>query len=58
MIHEVPVVGFSAAGHSITRNPVLVELDGDTVRLTTAPDDGEEVAGTELLVYETEVSDG
>ena len=58
MIHEVPVPGFSAAGHSITRNPVLVELDGHTVRLTAAPDDGEEVAGTELLVYETELGDG
>jgi hypothetical protein len=58
MIHEVPVVGFSAAEHSITRNPVLVELDGDTVRLTAAPDDGEEVAGTELLVYEAELGDG
>jgi len=49
------VVAFSAAGHSITRNPVLVERDGDTVRLTAAPDDGEEVAGTELLVYEAEL---
>jgi Family of unknown function (DUF6454) len=58
MIHEVPVTGFSAAGHSITRNPALFELDGDTMRLTAAPDDGEEVAGTELLVYETELGDG
>ena len=57
IVHELPVVGFSAAGHSITRNPVLVELDGDTVRLTAAPDDGEEVAGTELLVYEADLSE-
>jgi Family of unknown function (DUF6454) len=57
ILHEVPVPGFSTAGHSITRNPVLVELDGDTIRLTVAPDDGEEVAGTELLVYEADLSE-
>lgn len=55
ILHEVPVPGFSSAGHSVTRNPVLVELDGDTVRLTAAPDDGEETAGTELLVYEADL---
>lgn len=57
ILHEVPVPGFSAAGHSVTRNPVLVELDGDTLRLTAAPDDGEEAAGTELLVYEADLSE-
>src|SRR5690606_5982478 len=56
ILHEVPMPGFSTAGHSITRNPVLIELEGDTLRLTAAPDDGEEAAGTELLVYEADLS--
>ncbi len=51
--HELPFPYFSAAGHVATRNPVALELDGSTVRLLAAPDDGEEGAGTELLVYET-----
>ena len=52
ILHEVPFPYFSTAGHVATRNPVALEVDGDTVRLLAAPDDGEEVAGTELLVYE------
>ncbi len=50
--HEVPFPYFSRAGHAATRNPVALELDGDTVRLLAAPDDGDEGDGTELLVYE------
>lgn len=50
--HELPFPYFSAAGHVATRNPVALEVDGDTLRLLAAPDDGEETAGTELLVYE------
>ncbi|WP_028847792.1 DUF6454 family protein [Thermocrispum agreste] len=56
ILHEVPLPGFSTAGHTITRNPVLFEVDGDTLRMIAAPDDGEEGAGTELLVYETDLS--
>ncbi|WP_028850823.1 DUF6454 family protein [Thermocrispum municipale] len=56
IVHEVPVPGFSTAGHTITRNPVHLERDGDTLRLIAAPDDGEEPAGTELLVYEADLS--
>ena len=52
ILHEVPFQYFSAAGHVATRNPVALEVGGDTVRLLAAPDDGEEGAGTELLVYE------
>jgi len=52
ILHEVPFQYFSAAGHVATRNPVALEVDGDTVRLLAAPDDGAEGAGTELLVYE------
>lgn len=50
--HELPFPYFSPAGHVATRNPVALELDGDTVRLLAAPDDGDEPGGTTLLVYE------
>lgn len=36
----------------LTRNPVALEVVDDTLRLLSAPDDGEEPAGTELFVYE------
>lgn len=52
ILHEVPFPYFSTAGHVATRNPVALEVTGSTMRLFAAPDDGEEVAGTELLVYE------
>lgn len=55
VVHEVPVGRFSAAGHVVTRNPLLLERDGSTLRLWAAPDDGEEVAGTELLRFEAAV---
>ncbi|GAB12358.1 hypothetical protein ARGLB_013_00120 [Arthrobacter globiformis NBRC 12137] len=32
-VHEVPVQKFSTAGHSMTRNPVALESDGDVLRL-------------------------
>jgi hypothetical protein len=51
--HEVPFQQYSAAGHVATRNPVHLETEGRTLRLWAAPDDGEEVNGTEILVYET-----
>jgi hypothetical protein len=49
---EVPVQRYSTAGHVVTRNPVELEVDGGTLRMYAAPDDGEEGAGTELLVLE------
>lgn len=52
ILHEVPFPYFSSAGHVATRNPVALEIDGGTVRLFAAPDDGDEGVGTELLVYE------
>ena len=36
----------------MTRNPVALESDGGVLRLFAAPDDGKEVAGTELFVFE------
>jgi len=55
ILHEVPFPYFSSAGHVATRNPVALEVDGPTLRLFAAPDDGEELASTELLVYEAPV---
>jgi hypothetical protein len=55
IVHQLPFPQFSAAGHVVTRNPVALEVDGDTLRMFAAPDDQEEVAGTELLVFETPV---
>lgn len=56
ILHEVPFPQFSTAGHVVTRNPVALEVAGDTLRLLAAPDDGDEGVGTELLVYETPIS--
>lgn len=55
VLHEVPFPFFSSAGHVATRNPVAFEVDGPTMRLLAAPDDGDEGSGTELLVYEAPV---
>ena len=55
ILHQVPFPQFSTAGHVATRNPVALEADGGVLRLFAAPDDGEEAAGTELLVYETPI---
>ena len=52
IVHEVPFPYFSSVGHVVTRNPVALEKEGDTLRLLAAPDDGEEGGGTELLTYE------
>ncbi|ONH59908.1 hypothetical protein CcI49_14425 [Frankia sp. CcI49] len=56
ILHEVPFSRFSSAGHVVTRNPVALERTGNTLRLFTAPDDGEEIAGTELIVFESPVA--
>jgi hypothetical protein len=54
---EVPVTVGSPAGHVVTRNPVHLEVDGDTLRMLAAPDDGEEPGGTTLLVLETSLAE-
>jgi hypothetical protein len=56
ILHEIPFPAFSSAGHSATRNPVALEVDGNKLRLFTAPDDGEEVKGTEILIYESAIN--
>lgn len=55
IVHQLPFPQFSAAGHVVTRNPVALEVDGPVLRMFAAPDDQEEVAGTELLVFETPI---
>ncbi|WP_353952076.1 DUF6454 family protein [Knoellia sp. S7-12] len=54
--HEVPVQLWSTAGHVITRNPVDLDAVGSHVTLFAAPDDGEEIAGTQLFTYEADVT--
>jgi hypothetical protein len=56
ILHEIPFPAYSTAGHSVTRNPVALEVDGSKLRLFTAPDDGEGATGTELLIYESPIS--
>ncbi|MFI5711884.1 DUF6454 family protein [Kribbella sp. NPDC051620] len=56
ILHEIPFPMYSTAGHSVTRNPVALEVDGSKLRLFTAPDDGEGATGTELLIYESPIS--
>ena len=56
ILHEIPFPAFSSAGHSATRNPVAMEVDGNKLRLFTAPDDGEEIKGTEILIYESVIN--
>ncbi|AMM31553.1 hypothetical protein SA2016_0865 [Sinomonas atrocyanea] len=48
---DVPVPLFSAAGHSVFRNPFVLTREGGEVLLHVAPDDGEDVHGTEILTY-------
>lgn len=48
---DVPVPLFSAAGHSVFRNPFVLTREAGDVLLHVAPDDGDEVNGTEILTY-------
>lgn len=48
---DVPVPLFSAAGHSVFRNPFVLTRHGEDVVLLVAPDDGDEPCGTEILIY-------
>lgn len=51
IIHEIPIQIFSSSGHVVTRNPFAVTHNSDGLLLHVAPDDGHEVAGTELLTF-------
>jgi hypothetical protein len=51
IIHELPVPTFSDAGHVVTRNPFAMTVAAAALQLQVAPDDGDDVNGTELLTY-------
>ncbi|MEC0265052.1 DUF6454 family protein [Paenibacillus anseongense] len=50
-LHEIPITEFSPQGHVITRNPVFLEISGETIRLYAVPDDNH----GSLLIYESAI---
>ena len=56
ILHEVPVQLWSTAGHVITRNPTDIDADGSHLTMYAAPDDYQEGVGTQILVYEADVT--
>lgn len=56
VMREVPVQEWSTAGHVTTRNPVKFAADGNELTMWTAPDNGEEGNGTEILTYKATVN--
>ena len=56
ILHEVPVQLWSTAGHVVTRNPTDLDAEGSHLTLYAAPDDADEGAGTQILVYEADVA--
>jgi len=56
ILHEVPLQQWSTAGHVITRNPTDLDADGSHLTLYAAPDDSGKAAGTQILVYEADVT--
>lgn len=53
LINAVPFQTFSAAGHVLTRNPLKLKATGRTLTMYAAPDNGEDVAGTQLFTFTT-----
>jgi len=53
IINEFPFQQWSAAGHVMTRNPVKFARDGHTLTMWAAPDNGEDVAGTQIYTFQT-----
>jgi hypothetical protein len=56
ILHEVPVQLWSTAGHVITRNPTDLDAEDSRLTLYAAPDDAGEGAGTQILVFESDVT--
>ena len=56
IVREFPVPLYSAAGHSVTRNPFTVATNEKALTMWVAPDDGGEGRGTEILKYRTSVT--
>lgn len=55
ILHEVPFQKWSAAGHVMTRNPLKLAANGNTIDLWAAPDNGDEGNGTELWHFRATV---
>ena len=53
---ELPFQQWSSAGHVMTRNPLKLAADGSRLDLWAAPDNGEEVNGTEVFHYTADVA--
>ena len=56
IVNEIPFQQWSSAGHVMTRNPVKIAADGNVLTLWAAPDNGEEIAGTEIYTWRAEVT--
>jgi Family of unknown function (DUF6454) len=56
ILHEVPMQLWSTAGHVITRNPTDIDVDVRRLTMYAAPDDSDEAAGTQILIYEADVT--
>lgn len=56
IINEFPFQQFSDAGHVMTRNPLKLAADGTKLTLWAAPDNGEDVAGTEIYTFQGTVA--
>jgi hypothetical protein len=53
VVAETLLESTSPSGHPLTRNPMFIEQIDDHLRLWLAPDDGDDAAGTRLLVFES-----
>jgi hypothetical protein len=51
IVHELPVPVFSDAGHVLTRNPFAVTADAAGLWMHVAPDDGDDLGGTQLFSF-------
>ncbi len=56
ILREVPFQKWSDAGHVMTRNPVKLAASGNQLTLWAAPDNGEDVNGTELFTFQASVN--
>jgi hypothetical protein len=56
IVNEFPFQQWSSAGHVMTRNPVKLAADSNVMTMWAAPDNGEEIAGTEIYTWRAEVT--
>ena len=56
IVHEFPVSLYSAAGHTVTRNPFSISFDAGSVTMRVAPDDGGAGNATEILTYRAAIA--